>query len=180
MGGYGSGWHMGPGKLSVDSVTGICIIDSYRAGKLFNSDNERVEWAQFTVRDDNGTETFRVNVAWLPCPYGSYRPLWRCPQCNRRVEWLYGLHSRVACRHCFGLCYSSQKESRQGRAIARMHRACNRLEEDEEGYFCKPKWMRWATFNKLVQQAQDAEMESLSPLLRRLGVGDLLAELKME
>ena len=98
MGGDGSGSHMGPGKLSVDSVPGVCIIDSFRAGKLFSSDNERMEWVQFTVRDDNGTESFRVNVAWLSCPYGGYRPLWRCPQCNRRVEWLYGLHSRLACR----------------------------------------------------------------------------------
>lgn len=76
------------------------------------------------------------------------------------------------------LCYTSQKEGRQGRAIARMHRAFSRLEEDDEGYFRKPKWMRWATFDKLVKQAQDAEMESLAPLFDKYGVGELLAELE--
>jgi len=42
---------------------------------------------------------------------------WLCPLCSRRVNALYLIHARMACRKCQGLAYASERFSRLQRAL---------------------------------------------------------------
>jgi hypothetical protein len=50
----------------------------------------------------------RIPMQWTWCPWGAYRPWFKCPYCGRRVGKLYNGDDFVACRTCCGLRYVSQ------------------------------------------------------------------------
>ena len=160
MGGLGSGRHMGPGRATVESVPSISIIELYRAGKI-SKDAEAAY-----LGPEGGPAPVLAQIAWLPCPFGGARPLWRCPCCNRRVEWLYWRRDQLACRHCWNLCYESQLEGPNMRAKRRMWACWARLDAEEADRNGKPKWMRWRTYERLLEETREAETEAFAPLLR--------------
>jgi hypothetical protein len=67
----------------------------------------------------------RVPISSTACHLGGQRPWFICPvycndrYCSRRVAVLYGPGDLFACRHCYGLSYSSQHETPRSRAIRR-------------------------------------------------------------
>ena len=92
------------------------------------------------------------------------QPSWPVPQ---RVEtlqvegraldeiWSRGA-TRFRCRRCHQLRYRSQRIAINARWENRANRLVRRLGgEAEDGHVYKPKWMRWATFHRLMDDVQD-------------------------
>ena len=89
-----------------------------------------------------------------PCNYGGSRAWFRCPavDCGRRVAILYG-GTIFACRHCYRLAYSSQRENLDDRATRRADKIRDRLEWEPgilNGHGIKPKGMHSRTYQRLI------------------------------
>lgn len=84
------------------------------------------------------------------CHYGGSRLWFECPVCHARAGLLYLRIGRFACRHCQRVSYRSQS----GSAIDRV---CNRFHKlDALVMAGKPKWQRWATFDRLCHRYERA------------------------
>jgi hypothetical protein len=92
------------------------------------------------------------------------------PGCGRRAAILYG-GPTFTCRHCGELAYASQGERAAARAIRRVHKLRERLGWGPSLSFehgDKPKGMRWATFERLVEQHDPLVMAGLEGMAARL------------
>jgi hypothetical protein len=96
-----------------------------------------------------------VTLDWTPCHYGGEQPWFRCPGCQRRVAVLCGDDRLFLCRHCYRLPYTSQYETRLDRLYRKLRKLRDRVGEQ---YARKPKGMHWRTWERLRDQALDAEM----------------------
>lgn len=114
-----------------------------------------------------------VSLSWSFCNYGRERPWFICPGkgCGRRVAKLYLAGRYFLCRHCHDLVYSSQRERKEFRLLNRAQKIykmlgvnnCNDLHITP-----KPKGMHWRTYEKLVDEAQAFELESLYTMSQKL------------
>lgn len=57
----------------------------------------------------------RIPLVWTPCRFGSFRPWYKCPGCDRRVGKLYNSGASLNCRRCLDLWYSSQRRGAKSR-----------------------------------------------------------------
>jgi hypothetical protein len=89
------------------------------------------------------------------------------------VAVLYGSGELYACRQCYQLAYSCQRETADDRAARRADRIRRRLGwpvgilNPSGG---KPKGMRWRTFQRLSAKHEAFVGESLAGMARRLGI----------
>lgn len=110
-------------------------------------------------RTDGGDwkdEEYPVSIERTACHLGGSRAWFLCPArgCGRRVAVLYG-GSIFACRRCHQLAYDSTREDAGGRATRRADTIRARLGWEAgilNGNGSKPKWMRWRTFDRLVER----------------------------
>lgn len=108
--------------------------------------------------------------------YGGERLWFVCPGCNTRRAKLYG-GQWFRCRACQGAYYQTQLESPTDRAFARFYKRRHRLGAYggmQEPFPPKPKWMRWATYERLAlldqrdcQSVLRIEMDWLKSLRER-------------
>jgi len=102
------------------------------------------------------SEEYPVYLSRTSCHLGGSRAWFICPArgCGRRVAILYG--GRIfACRRCHQLAYDSTREDAGGRATRRADFIRIRLGWEPgilNGDGPKPKWMRWRTFERLVER----------------------------
>jgi hypothetical protein len=92
-----------------------------------------------------------VPLAWTACTLGGRRPWFRC-RCDRRAALLYYSSGFFACRHCHGLAYACQAETRRLRWIRKGRKIRMRLGAGfsyAEPIPPKPKGMRWQTYWRL-------------------------------
>jgi len=113
---------------------------------------------RYTASDEDGSQDIRywIGVERGACRYGGHRFYWRCPFCHRRCEVLAMAHAgrEWACTRCLRLRYVSQGLAPADRMQRRADAIYDRLGgSDAEGMVYKPKWMRWRTFNRLMEQA---------------------------
>ena len=176
MGGSGSGWY---GRRSprprVDDLHPLSVASLSRAGVLGNpcAATPITVW----IRNVN----VHLPVEATRQRFGGFRWWFVCPNCGSRSTKLYlrEVAAHVSCRVCLRLRYTSQSlsmpERWRHRAGVLFRRAgCHA----DDSYYYKPKWMRWATFNRLIDEAEDLENVSIDchmlPFLRlaeRLGLG---------
>lgn len=114
---------------------------------------------------------YPVWLDWTPCNYGGQRAWFLCPAsgCGRRVATLY-LGSIAACRHCYGLVYDSQNETKWDRALRRCQNIREKLGGSgslAEDFPPKPKGMHWRIYERLAEAADDAENQCWPPWLLR-------------
>ena len=116
---------------------------------------------------------YPVYLDWTPCNYGGERAWFRCPAscCGRRVAILY-YGGIFACRHCYRIAYTSQRENYWGRAQIRADKIRDRLGWSDE-YGPKPKWMRWRTFERLVEEHDRNEELTWVGAIVRFGLAEL-------
>src|SRR5689334_6237500 len=118
----------------------------------------------------------RVRLTWTEPTYGGRRWWFVCPRTGRRTPKLFlpngGWH--FWSRHAYRLGYACQREDRFSRLQRRAAMLSKQLGSDWDPWEippCKPKWMRWRTYNRKYQQwervADEAEAE-LSACLARL------------
>jgi hypothetical protein len=115
----------------------------------------------YVATDDDGEKhsiRYWIGLDRVPCRYGGHRFYWTCPWCRRRCEVLAIARGGFewACRRCLRLQYQSQRLAPADRLQRRAdgHYARAGIEGDD-GLIYKHKWMRWRTFNRLVDQAND-------------------------
>lgn len=112
---------------------------------------------------------YAVYLAWTPCTYGGRRPWFICcgvvngRPCGRRVAKLHLGGAYFLCRHCYDLTYRSRNESAMDRARERAQDIRGRLGGSAsliEPLPPKPKGMHWRTYNRLCNEAVQAELDS--------------------
>lgn len=127
---------------------------------------------RYVICDDWTGEQHRIDdkiyLAASRPSFGGLRWWFVCPNENRRVRKLYlplGLR-RFRSRHAYRLAYASQRETERHRALRRAHKLCRRLGGDpaDDCYPEKPSRMRWATYNRILEQlvTVDRVADSLS------------------
>ncbi len=197
MGGIGSGRRYQGGKDTTEGSRPLDIRKLQRGGLL--TPGRSFGW-QWTVNDRSVADIRvhvevervvliyrfrrRADVDWqdveqavrtehTACTYGGVRHWWLCPSCGRRVAILYGPGQHYACRHCWNLAYSSQRETADDRAARRADRIRRRLGWhvgilNPKGW--KPKGMQWRTFERLTAEHDAYVGASLAGMAKRLGL----------
>ncbi len=143
-GGFGS-WTWSQGSEEMGSVS-YRILDgaiqmNYTTG---DDDSERVPVQVI------------VQLRAVPCRYGGVRTYFQCPHCRRRCEVIVMTTSgrTWGCRRCLPLSYASQSLAPAARMQRRADALYSRAGTDYgEGIVFKHKWMRWRTFNRLMDRA---------------------------
>lgn len=113
----------------------------------------------YSVNGQDASQT--ISTTTTPCHYGGSRPWFSCPVCHHRAAVLYLRSGRFACRSCQRVSYASQSGSESDRGHASYHRLHALIEAG------KPKWQRWATFNRLEDRFERAD-ERVSMLLLKV------------
>ena len=128
-----------------------------------NADNIRLT---YSVNGQDASQTIRTTTT--PCRYGGARTWFECPRCRGRAAVLFMRAGRFACRLCHKVSYSSQSRSAHDRANTRYHQLHALIEAG------KPKWQRWATFERLEDRFERVNEQvnySLMRLIQRLQAG---------
>lgn len=111
-----------------------------------------------------------IRISQTPCGFGGNRKWLICPHCKSRMAVLVLKPPTVGCRHCLDLAYFCQRENSSYRALRRRNKIASRLDRDE--YFGemleKPKGMHWRTFNRLVEEHDDADSSSMLSMMAKL------------
>lgn len=100
-----------------------------------------------------------------PQPFGGHRWRFRC-QCGRLTSVLY-FWDWWGCRQCHRLDYRSRRLSTPDRWQFRARKLYAKIGcTGQERWYPKPKGMRWTTFNRIVDAAQDYEEAAIGYGLR--------------
>lgn len=200
MGGYGSGSHHRYHRRdTVESYLRLDVRRLHRDGQLEPRRRSGTHWRwaggraagsishravghggrakalvlEYRYKAPSGTtETVEQTVwlEWTPCNYGSARPWFLCPRCDRRVAILYG-GLRFYCRHCHDLAYASSRESAADRGTRKAQNIRQRLGGSTnlmQPFPPKPKGMHWRTYDRLEAEAEAAHRVALVGLLAKL------------
>ena len=128
------------------------------AGSIRFTVNESSVRLIYSVGGVDASQTIWTTTT--PCAYGGSRRWYVCPVCSGRCEVLYQRSGRFACRSCQRVSYTSQSGSEHDRMIQRYHRLNALVDEG------KPKWQRWATFNRLEDRLDRADEQANYALMR--------------
>lgn len=112
--------------------------------------NYRVRWGQGAWEEVSDT----IFLSKTMPAKGGFRWWFLCPSCGKRRAKLY-LRTYFRCRACLGLCYGSQLETERDRALRRFFKrrqALGGFGGVYEPFPQKPKWMRWASYQDLVER----------------------------
>jgi len=125
MGGIGSGRRRGTPagrrpttRQTTDQLPSLDVRSLKRKGLIAAGQEHANVLAYFRRRKQGpGPELVeilaRLRLTWTPCNYGSDRPWFVCPGCDRRAAILYGTANPLLCRTCRGLAYPSQRRRRR-------------------------------------------------------------------
>ena len=185
------------GKSTVESIRAIEVSQWHRLGYftaprpfswVWTRDDEqtasirvvtdrhqaRLQYRYRSFGDDWTDVEQRIPIDWSPCRFGGERPWFVCSvasngvYCGRRVTKLYGAGRLFACRHCYGLAYTSKQESAHHRGLwksqkIRMQLGGSPSMLDEFPY--KPKGMHWRTYQRLRRLHDAADARSTIGLM---------------
>ena len=102
-----------------------------------------------------------IQLETTPQPFGGRRWWFVCPRTGRRAAKLYLPNGAFtfASREAYGLAYRSQRETTQDRALRRAFKLRGKLGSDGGigDFISKPKWMRWPTYDRKLEEVADAE-----------------------
>jgi len=186
MGGFGSG-RPSSGAPTCEACLGIDLAWLRRRGMLQPGRFSTLTWSRsgeqtgsitLAAQSDGVRLIYRttdrdgapVDVSELvpftdtPTMFGGRRQWLRCLNCGRGCRKIYG-GRYFRCRLCYRLRYASQGESRPDqRALDRARKIAKRLHdrwggttEEEYDFPPKPPRMRWATYNRLLEQYDELE-----------------------
>lgn len=116
----------------------------------------------------NETEklNYKVYLTTTTPNFGGVRWWFLCPNCNRRVAFLYG-GKYFLCRHCHNLAYSTQHEVFAHRMLSKSRKIREQI-EDKNGRINKPKGMHWKTFYKKLDEAERHERRGCMAMYSRI------------
>ena len=134
-----------------------------RIGASVSSGSIRLNYA---VQGTDASQTIWTTTT--PCRYGGARTWFECPVCCGRAAVLFMRSGRFACRQCQRVSYTSQSGSAHERGNAKYHQLHALIKAG------KPKWQRWATFNRVedrFERVNEQVNRSLMRLIQRLQAG---------
>ncbi len=160
-----------------------CLHAGWMGGWQWNQGAEKVASINLRAEPDWLHLSYRVRIAggeWdnieepvrvvrVPCRFGGARPYFICPgvvnggYCGRRVAKLHGPGRYFLCRHCYRLAHASQSEGTWDRTLRRANKIKQRLGGDPgmaAPFPPKPKGMWRRTYDRLREEAFDAEMRA--------------------
>jgi hypothetical protein len=146
------GWQWSRGEEVTGNIGVSVRADSIRLG--------------YTAQGRDASQTIQTTAT--PCRYGGARTWFQCPCCGGRAVVLFMRAGRFACRQCQKVGYSSQSGSAHDRANVRYHQLHALIEAG------KPKWQRWATFERLedrFDRVNEQVNRSLMMFIQRLQAG---------
>ena len=119
-------------------------------------------------------QSYRIELTSTRQRLGGVRWWWLCPILGRRVSHLYlPLGAvRYGSRHAYRLSYATQRQSPSARARTRLQRGCVRLGgmmDLLDPLPDKPKWMRWPTYNRLIEKMEPVAEHVGDDFLRAFG-----------
>src|SRR4051794_32604710 len=123
-------------------------------------------WMRLTYTKTRWDGTKRNVESWIelvttPQPFGGRRWWFVCPRTGAHVAKLHLPPGALtfASRRAYSLAYKSQRETPYDRAISRAYKLRCRLgaKGGIGDYVDKPKWMRWATFDREMARVEHAE-----------------------
>lgn len=96
-----------------------------------------------------------------------------CARCGRSCRVVY-LRTVACCYRCTGAIYRTHSESPARRAVRRAKKIFKRKLEPGRKYW-KPKWQRWATYDKL-----EAAADAVLPIIERgdNAISDAIARIR--
>jgi hypothetical protein len=104
---------------------------------------------------------YRVELTTTPQPFGGRRWWWVCPRRGDLVSKLYKPNAAgiFASRKAHRLAYRSQRQTPHDRALSQAFKRRRRLGSNGGigAHIDKPKGMRWATFDRKMEQVEAAE-----------------------
>jgi len=130
------------------------------------------------VAGESQSLAYSIHLTTAPCNFGGERYWFLCPNigCGRRVAKLY-LCPRVpvfACRHCHDLTYESRRADRATLLLLRAGNIRTRLGGRpgfRDSFPLKPKGIHWDTYNRLREEAEEAESVASWLQYRRIAKG---------
>jgi hypothetical protein len=134
---------------------------SYEAHLRQESGSVRLRYS--TTRWDGGRREsdYWIELETTPQPFGGRRWWFICPRTGRRVAKLYLPNGATtfASRQAYRLAYRSQRETPYDRALRRAFKLHAKLGADGGigDHIPKPKWMRWRTYDRHLEQIASAE-----------------------
>lgn len=176
-----------------------CLHAGWMGGWQWNQGAEKVASINLRAEPDWLHLSYRVRIAggeWdnieepvrvvrVPCRFGGARPYFICPgvvndiACGRRVAKLHGPGRYFLCRHCYRLAHASQSEGTWDRTLRRANKIKQRLGGDPgmaAPFPPKPKGMWRRTYDRLREEAFDAEMRAEEAF--EINVARLLARIE--
>ena len=114
----------------------------------------------------------RVHTQTSACHLGGERRWFTCPRCNKRVAVLYAPGKYFACRNCYGLGYTTQKEGAGDRAASRAEKLRKRLGWEAgilNGNGGRPKGMHLTTYEQLERRHDELVQVSLHDIALKFG-----------
>lgn len=190
MGGWGSGGH----NRTHRTVEDCHKIDSFKFCDYLNGDKylqykENVKYPIIggdivyhvatktaRIRQKDGYRTLALSR--VPNIDGTtYRMYFHCPECGKRVRYLYNVRGVYSCRRCSNLNYKSQQKS----GMEELRFKMERIAEKELEYYwwrndhdCiadlhfipKPRYMRIAKYERLMSEFRALQKEYESVMLQ--------------
>jgi len=102
-----------------------------------------------------------IQLVTTPQPFGGRRWWFVCPRTGRRAAKLYLPNGAFAfaARQAYRLAYQCQREMAHDRALRRAFKFRRKLGSNEGigDYIPKPKWMRWPTYERKLEEVAAAE-----------------------
>lgn len=197
MGGSGSGtWYRHGSKTKTNEVLSLSISYLRKSNILHTGYSGAITWSRNGVKSDainirtyenkvilsyNYKKSYEtewkhvdqeVKLTETDCNYGGVRKWFICPHCGCRAGVIYSAQKYFLCRKCNDLIYSSQCESEWDRHASKAKKIRKRLNAPDnliETYILKPKYMRWKTYDRLIQQERYENTQATMQFVARYG-----------
>ena len=156
-------------KLDIADIKRKCYFDdrgTVRGSLSWSRDSECIADISYTLADSKlqlrysdqltqGHLVQNIELVTTACNYGGKRYWLYCPDCGKRVRVLYYSGNHFTCRTCSKLLYGCQLEDRVDRLTRRLNKVRGHL--NGTGLLgsyspAKPKWMRWRTYENLLDE----------------------------
>jgi hypothetical protein len=157
-----------PGCFQSGSLIWTNTTTGERVGSIgyeahLGQESGRVRLYYTTTRraEERRESNYWVQLETTPQPFGGRRWWFVCPRTGRWVAKLYLPNGAFtfASRQAYRLAYRSQRETPHDRALRRAFKLRDRLggRGGIGDYIAKPKWMRWPTYDRKLEEIAGAE-----------------------
>lgn len=132
-------------------------------------------WMRLHYRRNDEPEDYRVRLTTTQPNFGGLRWWFVCPakRINTAKLYLPNGGDWFASRQAYRLAYRSQNHSKWDRQAERAHELRRRIGGPvgfDQPFPDKPKGMHWKTYNRICEEIESLEYQSMSGAFKRFGL----------